>query len=75
MTPALLAITLLLGITLCYVAVCAASPFGNNGLGAHGCPSRSFRTMLSWRLARVKWRLIPLRADACFSARKRRTGG
>ncbi|WP_399942885.1 hypothetical protein ACGH52_26380 [Streptomyces sp. BBFR25] len=29
MTPALLAITLLLGVTLCYVAVCAASPFGN----------------------------------------------
>ena len=37
MTPALLAITLILGVTLCYVAVCAASPFGNcrkcNGLG------------------------------------------
>ena len=29
MTPALLAITLLLGVTLCYVAVCAVSPFGN----------------------------------------------
>ncbi|WP_269854266.1 hypothetical protein [Streptomyces sp. RPT161] len=29
MTPALLAITLLIGITLCYAAVCAASPFGN----------------------------------------------
>lgn len=29
MTPALLAITLLLGITLCYVGVCASSPFGN----------------------------------------------
>ncbi|MER7576847.1 hypothetical protein [Streptomyces sp. NPDC126514] len=29
MTPALLAITLLLEITLCYVAVCAASPFGD----------------------------------------------
>src|SRR5205823_13635934 len=53
----------------------AASPFDNNRLGAHGCPSRSFRTMLSWRLARGKWRLIPLWADACVSARKRRTGG
>jgi len=29
MTSALLAITLLIGVTLCYVAVCAASPFGN----------------------------------------------
>lgn len=29
MTPALLAITLLLGVTLCYIAVCVASPFGN----------------------------------------------
>ena len=29
MTPALLAITLLTCVTLCYVAVCAASPFGN----------------------------------------------
>ncbi|MEU1439757.1 hypothetical protein [Streptomyces mirabilis] len=29
MTPALLAITLLLGVTMCYIAVCAASPFGN----------------------------------------------
>lgn len=29
MTPALLAITLFIGITLCYIAVCAASPFGN----------------------------------------------
>ncbi|MEU1115092.1 MULTISPECIES: hypothetical protein [unclassified Streptomyces] len=29
MTPALLAITLILGITLCYVSVCAVSPFGN----------------------------------------------
>ncbi|WP_328769860.1 hypothetical protein [Streptomyces sp. NBC_00286] len=28
MTPALLAITLTFGVTLCYVAVCAASPFG-----------------------------------------------
>jgi hypothetical protein len=28
MTPALLAITLLFGVTLCYAAVCAASPFG-----------------------------------------------
>lgn len=27
MTPTLLAITLILGVTLCYVAVCAASPF------------------------------------------------
>jgi hypothetical protein len=25
----------------------AAAPFDNNGLGAHGCPSRSFRAMLS----------------------------
>ncbi|MEU0894230.1 hypothetical protein [Streptomyces massasporeus] len=29
MTPALLAITLLIGVTLCYIAVCTASPFGN----------------------------------------------
>ncbi|MFE9570957.1 hypothetical protein ACFYMW_20945 [Streptomyces sp. NPDC006692] len=29
MTPALLAIALLAIITLCYVAVCAGSPFGN----------------------------------------------
>ncbi|MEV8312553.1 hypothetical protein AB0Q95_00130 [Streptomyces sp. NPDC059900] len=29
MTPALLTITLILGVTLCYVSVCAASPFGN----------------------------------------------
>jgi hypothetical protein len=29
MSLALLAITLILGVTLCYVAVCAASPFGN----------------------------------------------
>ncbi|KUL80494.1 MULTISPECIES: hypothetical protein [unclassified Streptomyces] len=29
MSLALLAITLMLGATLCYVAVCAASPFGN----------------------------------------------
>ncbi|WP_314411989.1 hypothetical protein [Streptomyces sp. DSM 40484] len=29
MTPVLLAITLILGVTLCYVAVCAGSPFGN----------------------------------------------
>ncbi|RPF36250.1 hypothetical protein [Streptomyces sp. TLI_185] len=29
MTLTLLAITLLLGVTLCYAAVCAASPFGN----------------------------------------------
>ncbi|MFH9071489.1 hypothetical protein [Streptomyces alboflavus] len=29
MTPALLAITLLIGVTLCYAAVCACSPFGN----------------------------------------------
>ncbi|MFF7802075.1 hypothetical protein [Streptomyces olivaceus] len=29
MTPALLAITLILGVTLCYASVCAASPFGN----------------------------------------------
>src|SRR5262249_55425623 len=53
----------------------AASPFDDNGLGAHGYPSRSFHAMLSWRLARGKWRLIPLRADACVSARERRTGG
>ncbi|MCF3102958.1 hypothetical protein IPZ58_15360 [Streptomyces roseoverticillatus] len=37
MTPVALAITLLLGVTLCYVAVCAASPFGRcrkcDGLG------------------------------------------
>ncbi|MER5445494.1 hypothetical protein ABT065_07630 [Streptomyces sp. NPDC002764] len=37
MSLALLAITLILGVTLCYVAVCAASPFGNcrkcNGMG------------------------------------------
>ncbi|OSC69693.1 hypothetical protein B5181_12125 [Streptomyces sp. 4F] len=29
MTLALLAITLLIGVTLCYIVVCAASPFGN----------------------------------------------
>ncbi|MEV8603519.1 hypothetical protein AB0465_27020 [Streptomyces griseoviridis] len=29
MTPTLLAIGMLIAITLCYVAVCAASPFGN----------------------------------------------
>ncbi|MCD9144357.1 hypothetical protein [Streptomyces albireticuli] len=29
MPPALLAITLLLGVTLCYIAVCAVSPFGS----------------------------------------------
>ncbi|MFK0282553.1 hypothetical protein ACIQVL_19085 [Streptomyces sp. NPDC090499] len=29
MTPALLAITLLIGVTLCYITVCASSPFGN----------------------------------------------
>ncbi|MEU1122274.1 hypothetical protein ABZ371_01485 [Streptomyces sp. NPDC005899] len=29
MTSALLAITLILGITLCYVGVCAVSPFGD----------------------------------------------
>ncbi|MGI5377098.1 hypothetical protein ACQEV2_23205 [Streptomyces sp. CA-251387] len=29
MSLALLAITLLVGVTLCYVAVCAASPFGD----------------------------------------------
>ncbi|WP_433572837.1 hypothetical protein [Streptomyces sp. CA-251247] len=29
MPPALLAITLLLVVTLCYVAVCAGSPFGD----------------------------------------------
>ena len=29
MTPALLAITLLFAVTLCYVAVCAGSPFGD----------------------------------------------
>ncbi|MCG7209885.1 hypothetical protein [Streptomyces arenae] len=29
MTPALLTITLLIGVTLCYIAVCASSPFGN----------------------------------------------
>ncbi|UPZ31638.1 hypothetical protein MUK60_29995 [Streptomyces sp. LRE541] len=29
MTPVLLAITLLFGVTLCYAAVCAGSPFGN----------------------------------------------
>ncbi|MFJ2890300.1 hypothetical protein ACIO53_30030 [Streptomyces sp. NPDC087305] len=29
MTFALLTITLLVDVTLCYVAVCAASPFGN----------------------------------------------
>jgi hypothetical protein len=29
MTPALLAITLILGVTFCYVGVCASSPFGN----------------------------------------------
>ena len=28
MTPVLLAITLLIGVTLCYVSVCAVSPFG-----------------------------------------------
>ncbi|ORT59707.1 hypothetical protein [Streptomyces sp. CB03238] len=37
MTPALLAITLILDITLCYVGVCAVSPFGRcrkcDGLG------------------------------------------
>jgi hypothetical protein len=37
MSLALLAITLILVITLCYAAVCAASPFGNcrkcNGMG------------------------------------------
>ncbi|WP_406378245.1 hypothetical protein [Streptomyces sp. NBC_00197] len=29
MPPALPAITLLLGVTFCYIAVCAGSPFGN----------------------------------------------
>lgn len=29
MTPALLAITFIVGVTLCYVSVCLASPFGN----------------------------------------------
>ncbi len=29
MTPTLLAIAMLFAVTLCYVAVCAASPFGN----------------------------------------------
>jgi hypothetical protein len=29
MTPILLAITLTVGVTLCYVGVCAVSPFGN----------------------------------------------
>ncbi|MFF4228993.1 hypothetical protein [Streptomyces sp. NPDC001820] len=29
MTPALLAIACLLGVTLCYIGVCAGSPFGD----------------------------------------------
>ncbi|MEU9287236.1 hypothetical protein AB0D57_21585 [Streptomyces sp. NPDC048275] len=49
MTPALLAITLMLGVTLCYIAVCAASPFGN----CRKCSGWGFR-MKTDRKGRMK---------------------
>lgn len=47
MPPALLAITFPLAVTLCYIGVCAASPFGRcrkcSGLGFELCQDRKGR--------------------------------
>ncbi|WP_055620605.1 hypothetical protein [Streptomyces sp. JHA19] len=47
MTPILLAITLTIAVTICYVSVCAVSPFGNcrkcHGMGHQLTTDRSGR--------------------------------
>jgi hypothetical protein len=53
----------------------AAPPFDNSGLGAHGCPSRSFphHAVMALRAREVVTDALPARA--CVLAHERRTRG